>query len=62
MALSNGNNYILIGGNLDIWPGGTEMLVTGWLIPPTGSIPSLAFTGDIIVTSIYAHCYIHHSH
>jgi len=59
LTLPNGLNYILIGGKVDIWPDGTRMLVTGWVIPSTGSALSLSFAGDVLVTSIYAHCHMH---
>jgi hypothetical protein len=59
LTLSNGLNYLLIGGKVDIWPDGQRMLVTGWVVGSTGTALSLSFAGDIIVTNIYAHCHMH---
>jgi hypothetical protein len=59
LTLRNGLNYIILGGNAGIWPEGTTLLVTGWVIPPTGSAPLLSFAGDIIVTNIHTHCHMH---
>jgi len=59
LAMANGLNYILVGGKVDIWPHGTRMLVTGWMVATTETAPSLSLAGDVIVTSIYAHCHMH---
>jgi hypothetical protein len=59
LTLGNGVNYVLVGGKVDAWPDGTRMLVTGWVTPSTASAPYLSFAGDIIITSIHAHCHMH---
>ena len=59
LAMGDGENYVLLGGRAYIWPDGQRMLVTGWLISSTNNAPSITFAGDIIVTSIYAHCHMH---
>jgi hypothetical protein len=61
ITLPNGDNYRLLGVAVGMYPDGTKMLVTGWVQTPSASMHPLIFTGDITVTSFYAHCYRHES-